>query len=285
MDTIEAARDAVVVGVDDTSLSRSAVLWAAEEARLRRLNLLIVHVGAEVSDRRDRAAALTRELLLNASAEAASRREPTVIVGTWLLYGDAGERLVEVSRSAAMLILGTEPRGPLSSRKFDGLAQRLASSGLCDVVTVSLKPKIGDPGLSRVLAVWTSEAARAGVLSAAAEEALLRKAGLTLVVPRSALHGSGFQAEVADNDSVARDLAHLAGRYPGLQVGVDQIHPTSVAAVRKALTGCHLAVLGRYRRNGSTESRPAELADGVVQHATCPLLFPFDHVGGSRRAA
>jgi nucleotide-binding universal stress UspA family protein len=280
VDTIEAARDAVVVGVDNTPLSRSAVLWAAEEARLRRLHLLIVHVGATASDVPDRDAALARELLLNASAEAASRREPTVIVGTWLLYGDAGERLAEVSRTAAMLVLGTDVGGGLSHRSFDGLSQRLTSSGLCDVVTVSRAPRIGNPGLSRILAVWTSEAASAGVVSAAAKEASLRRAGLTLALSGPVAAGSLSQ-KVEDNRSMIGDLEDLARRYPELKVTVDQIDMTSVTAVRSALTGCHLAVLGY----ASAKSRAADLAEVLVQQATCPLYFPIDHVNGSRRAA
>ena len=83
---------------------------------------------------------------------------------------------------------------------------------------------------------------------------------------------------------MARDLVHLASRYSGLQVTIDQIDPTSVAALGNALTGCHLAVLG-YRHNGLTKSRAAELADGFLRQATCPLLFPSDHVDGSWRAA
>lgn len=273
MDTIEAARDAVVVGVDDTSLSRSAVLWAAEEARVRRLHLLIVHVAAKGGEGPDRDGALTRELLLNGCAEAASRREPTVIVGTLLLHGDAGEWLLDITRSAAMLVVGSEPGGPLSRRRFDGLTQRLTSRGLCDVVTVSRTPKIDKTGLTQILAAWTNEADRARVLLAGAEEALLRKAGLTLALPSS-----------GPRDFVARDLAHLASRFPRLQVIVDQIDPMSVAAVGNALTGCHLAVVG-YRRNGSTKSKAADLADGLVRQATCPLLFPVDDVDGPWRAA
>jgi nucleotide-binding universal stress UspA family protein len=281
VNTIEAAREAVVVGVDDTSVSRSAVLWAAEEARLRGLHLLIVHVGANDSDLPDSDVALNRERLLDASAEAASRREPTVIVGTMLLRGDARECLVDVTRSAAMLVLGTELGGLLSSRRFDGLTHRLTSSGLCHIVTVSRTPQIDNTGLGQILAVWTSEAARAGVLLAAAEEAFLRKAGLTLALPGSGPGVSVSETEVADEDSVARDLVHLASRYSGLQVTIDQIDPTSVPALGNALTGCHLAVLG-YRHIGLlTKSRAAELADGFLRQATCPLLFPSDHVDGS----
>lgn len=284
MDTIEAVREAVVVGVDDRSVSRSAVFWAAEEARLRGLHLLIVHVGSKGGDWPDGDQALTRGLLLNASAEAASRREPTVIVGTLLLRGDAGDRLLDISRSAAMLVLGSELGGPLSSRRSNGLTHRLASSGLCDVVAVSRTPKIDKTELTQILAVWTSEAARAGVLFAAAEEATLRKAALTLALPSSGPRGSVSETEVADEESAARDLSYLASRYPGLHVTVDQIDPTSVAAVGSALTGCHLAVLG-YRRNGSTKSKAADLAHGFVRQATCPLLFPVGHVDGSSRAA
>jgi nucleotide-binding universal stress UspA family protein len=157
VDTIEAARDAVVVGVDDTSRSQSAVPWAAEEAQLRRLHLLIVHAAANGGKGPDRDEALTRELLLNGCARrrrAASRRS------SW-------ERC-------------------------------------CYTVT--------------------------------------------------------------------------------LHVTIDQINSTSVAAVGNALTGCHLAVVG-YRRNGSTKSKAANLADGLVRQATCPLLFPVDDVDGPWRAA
>ena len=132
--------------------------------------------------------------------------------------------------------------------------------------------------------MWTTQGARADVLFAAAEEAFLRKAGLTLALPGSGPGVSASETEVADDDSLARDLVRLASRYSALQVTIDQIDPTSVAALGNALTGCHMAVLG-YRHSGLTKSRAAELADGFLRQATCPLLFPSDHVNGSWRAA
>jgi nucleotide-binding universal stress UspA family protein len=284
VDTIEAARDAVVVGVDDSSVSGAAVLWAAEEARLRRLNLLVVHVGAKDGHRPDRDAALTRELLLNARADAASRREPTVIVGTLLLRGQVSERLVELARSAAMLVLGGERGGLSSSRKFNGLTHRLSLSGLCDVVTVSRTPRIGNGHSSQILAVWTSDAARAAVLSTAAEEARLRSAHLTLALPSPVPAGSVPQSEVWDDHAVAGDLAQLARRFPALKVTVDQIEPRSVAAVSKALMGCHLAVL-EYRHTESAKSRAEVLADALLREATCPLFFAANHLNASRPRA
>jgi nucleotide-binding universal stress UspA family protein len=284
VDTIEAARDAVVVGVDNSSVTRAAVLWAAEEARLRRLNLLIVHIGAKDGHRPDSDAALTRELLLNACAEAASRREPTVIVGTLLLRGQVSEWLVELARSAAMLVLGSEYGRLSSSRKFNGLTDRLTSSGLCDVVTVRRTPKIGDEHPSQVLAVWTSDAARAALLSAAAEEARLRRANLTLALPSPVPAGSVSQTQPWDDHAVAGDLAQLARHFPALQVTIDQIEPSSLAAVSKALMGCHLAVL-EYRHTDPAKSRAEDLADALLQEATCPLFFASNHPNASRPRA
>jgi nucleotide-binding universal stress UspA family protein len=284
MRSIDAARHAVVVGVDDSSVSRAAVLWAAEEARLRGRPLLIVHVGGSDGWVRDHDAALTRELLLNASAQAASQREPTVIVGTLLLRGRAIESLLDVTRSAAMLVLGSEHGGRWLGRNSDSVTHRLTSNGLCNVVTVSRRPRIDTAACNQILAIWASDAARAGVLAAAAEEARLRNTGLTVAFPTPSPASSRSQTEVADHQSAAGDLARLAERYPALAVAVDQIDPTSVSAVSSALSASCLAVVG-YRHSGPVTSRTADLADRVLRQATCPLLFPFDDSSGSGRTA
>lgn len=281
MDAIEAARDAVVVGVDDSSGSRSAVLWAAEEARLRRLNLLIVHVGTD-GHTPDRDAALTSEILLNTCAQAASRREPTVIVGTLLLSGQPGERLLELTQSAAMLVVGSELGRSWLGRNSANLTRRLTSRALCDVVTVSRVARVHSAGVNQVLAVWTSNAARDGVLRAAAEEAVLRRAGLRLALSMLGdARGAVTPIEAGDDDLLAADLERLRSRYPALNLTVDRIDPTSVVAIGDALRGCHLAVLG-YGEDGSPTSRPADLADGLVRQASCPLFFAANHQSAVR---
>jgi nucleotide-binding universal stress UspA family protein len=281
VDAIEAARDAVVVGVEDSSGSRSAVLWAAEEARLRRLNLLIVHVGTD-GHTRDRDAALTREVLLNTSAQAASRREPTVIVGTLLLSGQPGERLLELTQSAAILVVGSRPGRSWLGRNPANLTRRLTSGALCDVVTVSRVARVRSAGVNQVLAVWSSNAARDGVLRAAADEAVLRRADLRLAVPVLG-DASGTVTPVGDDDLLAADLERLRSRYPALDLTVDWIDPASVVAMGDALRGCHLAVLG-YGQDGSATSRAADLADGLLRQASCPLFFAANHQSAARPA-
>jgi hypothetical protein len=217
--------------------------------------------------------------LLNACAQAASQREPTVIVGTLLLRGGAIESLLDVARSATMLVLGSEHGGHWLGRNSDSVTHHLTSSGLCNVVTVSRRPRIDTAACNQILAIWATDAARAGVLAAAAEEARVRNARLTVAFPTPSPSSSRSQTEVAEYHSAAGDLAQLAERYPALAVAIDRIDPTSVSAVNSALSVSCMAVVG-YRPSGPIKSRTADLADGVVRQATCPLLFPFHDLAG-----
>src|SRR5215203_7048853 len=95
----------IIVGVNASRVAKNAVLWAVQEARIRRLGLIIAHVtpdGAGPSPD----TAVDRENLLNSSAAAASQREPSVAVGTLLLRGVVSEALVRLTKSAALLVVG-----------------------------------------------------------------------------------------------------------------------------------------------------------------------------------
>jgi hypothetical protein len=142
---------------------------------------------------------------------------------------------------------------------------------------VSRRPRIDSGECNQILAIWASDAARAGVLAAAAEEAQLRNAGLILALPPRRPGSYGAQTEIADYQSATGDLAQLAERYPALAVAVDRIDPRSVSAVSSALSVSCLAVVG-YRHSGHLTSGAADLANSVLRQATCPLLFPLDNV-------
>ncbi|MET0692899.1 MAG: universal stress protein, partial [Propionibacteriaceae bacterium] len=72
--------DRIVVGVDGSTASHQAVMWAAAEARLRHADLIVTHVepaGSGAGWTQDRAD-VDRHELLAASATAASTRQPGV---------------------------------------------------------------------------------------------------------------------------------------------------------------------------------------------------------------
>ena len=89
----------IVVGVSQSPASRYAVLWAAQEARIRRSVLLVTHVdppSAYAPDLHDAATACHR--LLANSATVASEAQPSVAVGTLLLTGSISDELIRLSR-------------------------------------------------------------------------------------------------------------------------------------------------------------------------------------------
>jgi nucleotide-binding universal stress UspA family protein len=103
-------QDIVCVGVDGSRAARQAVLWGAVEARLRRAQLLIVHVelvateslGADASE-------ISGDALLMSSAKAATDLEPDVDVQTDLVIGRAiRDELVQLCERAAVLALGID---------------------------------------------------------------------------------------------------------------------------------------------------------------------------------
>ena len=102
------------MAVDGSRAARHAVLWAAVEARLRHVPLLVVHVvivatesvGADASE-------LSSQNLLESSAKAARELEPEIEVRTELLTGSSVRaELVAVSQRATVLALGIDPSRP-----------------------------------------------------------------------------------------------------------------------------------------------------------------------------
>src|SRR3954447_2348114 len=113
-------------GVDGSRAARKAVLWAAGEARLRRLPLLIAHVEPPARD----AAGLPDEQLpaleLLESSRLAAGPDRDLEVAVALIAEDRVDpSLVRLSESAAVVAVGVDvyrrrasygPRGPIEDR-------------------------------------------------------------------------------------------------------------------------------------------------------------------------
>ena len=104
----------IVVGVDQSPEARWAVLWAAREARLRGATLALAHVRSSVSDHRAAGDAESEaETLLIVRAAEASELEPEISVAPRLYEsGSISEQLIELSGTAALLVLGVASARP-----------------------------------------------------------------------------------------------------------------------------------------------------------------------------
>ncbi|SKB06979.1 universal stress protein [Aeromicrobium choanae] len=135
----------IVVGVDETPAGAAALTWAAQEADLRGADLRIVHVwqidaavamaGAEVpwmayeSDARSNAANWVTETIGAQDASGSPRRIEVV-------QGAPGPTLVEASRDAAMLVVGTRVHTGISRVLFGSVSHYCLTHAQCVVVAV-----------------------------------------------------------------------------------------------------------------------------------------------------
>ncbi len=112
----------IVVGVDGSEHAARALRWAVDQAVLENRGLTLVNViapsEADWLEASGNEAAGTpesvRELVARAR-EPIERRAPGLDVAEVVRIGDAREVLIEASRDAAMVVLGSRGRGRLRS--------------------------------------------------------------------------------------------------------------------------------------------------------------------------
>jgi nucleotide-binding universal stress UspA family protein len=109
----------IIVGTDGTGSSTAAVVWAATEAERRGLPLRIVHAfdwdwratQSDIGGYYVQAAQAVAESIVTAARNQARTVAPGITIETSTLIGHAYPRLLEVSRGAAMLVVGNRGRG------------------------------------------------------------------------------------------------------------------------------------------------------------------------------
>ena len=143
----------IVVGVDGSEASRAALGWAAEEAGLRSVPLVLVHVWSFVPPQpigdpglfavpvgdlpgqldAERGAAAGA---LEGAASEALAAAPGIEVEERLVEGDAGDALVSESESAQLLVVGSHGRTGFRAALLGSVSQHVASHAACPVVVV-----------------------------------------------------------------------------------------------------------------------------------------------------
>lgn len=134
--------NSIVVGLDGSECSGQALRWAIDEARMTGRELSIVHVWDWFSDVQllpmgsgptlD-AHRMGRALLDRAAAEA---KRQDVAVRTHLRRGSPSEELTNLAAKAAMLVVGSHGRRPLSSALLGSVSKGCVRHASCPVVVI-----------------------------------------------------------------------------------------------------------------------------------------------------
>ncbi len=131
----------IVVGVDGSEHSNAALRWALAEAEQHSDSLVTAVLSWQVPflsfpgafDREQLEKAYKNFLIETVSAIAPA---PAVPLETLVAEGDPTESLVEASKGASLLVLGTRGRSPFAGLLLGSVSQGAAASAHCPVVLV-----------------------------------------------------------------------------------------------------------------------------------------------------
>ena len=298
----------IAVGVDGTEASLVALRWAVAEARLRDAALKVVivhppvldwpndteqHVAAlrlQVAERVDeirRAAADTIAAALAGSdrtgeAGADSARAPRAattggppVVSTDVVEGHPAQVLTEISRSAAILVVGGRGHGAWHGALSGSLTGQLAGRTRGPLAAVRALP---ERGRGRIV-VGVDGSGSAAAVRFAFEEAALRGAGVQLIttwqLPVFGGHPSPETTHLLENGaraSLQEGLGETPQARPGVAFESTIATGSPVDVLADAAHAADLVVVGSRGRGGFASLLLGSVAIGVLHRVKAPVV-------------
>ncbi|TVS87014.1 universal stress protein [Mycobacterium helveticum] len=132
----------MVVGVDGSPGSEGALRWAAKQAQLTGAELHAITSWQTPSaygyyvDYSDADAAAEAQKTLEQVISKSLGTPPSVPVVTSVVKGQPAEVLVEASRSAELLVVGSRGRGTFTAMLLGSVSQHCVQHAACTVVVV-----------------------------------------------------------------------------------------------------------------------------------------------------
>jgi nucleotide-binding universal stress UspA family protein len=218
--------------------------------------------------------------------------------------GDASGVLLEMSRTAELLVFGTRGRGGFVGRLLGSVSSALPAHAKCPTVTVPLvcsdrlgettedrriraeQAKAGHQRVDNVVVVGVdgSEQARVAVLEAADQAQRLR-ASLRVVCAVPQYSGSlAWVPAPMDRKALFADIqvtldagmAWLRSHYPSLSAECELLDGSPVDVLVDASRHVELVVVGTRGRGGFTGMLLGSTSDGILHHAKGPVMVVPD---------
>jgi nucleotide-binding universal stress UspA family protein len=264
----------IVVGVDGSRAGLEAAGWAAREAALCDVPLLVAHAMPRwayetESGRLAEVAAWMREggrEVLAAAEERARGEQPKITVRTTFLPDDPRAALIEATRDAELLVVGSHGLGGVRGMLVGSVAYGVAGHESCDVVVV--RP-VSSPPVDEIVAGIDGSAASARVLEFAFAEAELRGARLRVALARA---HQGFDPLAREEPCALTELlSGLRARHPGVPIVEELVYGHPVEVLRQAAVGAELLVVGSHGYGTFAGMMLGSVSHALLHHAPCPL--------------
>ena len=286
MNEITIPTGAVVVGVDGSTSAEQAVDWAARQAEREHRPLVLLHATSALDTQANvwlvRAGAdlhhvheqvrTEGEALLSEHARRVRDRHPGLTVSSALRVADPRQALLDAGDRAALIVLGSNGRGPIRSLLLGSVGVAVSSHASCPVVVV--RPH--HPGEVRrgvLVGVDGTDQSRA-TLEFAYRQAALHDLPLTVLhsfwdamaVTGARVAGSGADEE-AERLLLAESVSGMTEKYPEVRVDLQLARGLPDDCLVRASTHMDLVVVGRHPGHTVARAVFGGIARSVVEHA------------------
>ncbi len=279
---------AVVIGVDGSQSGVLALEWGLAEATRRHLAVHLLHafvqdyptmaIAAPPPMRDLRGAA---ESVLHEATRRARHIAPDLTITGAVHTGSPARFLVEASRRADTVVVGTQGLRGLARAMLGSTAGQVAAHSHCPVVVVRESVQVAPHGEQVVVGVDAGGFSREAVGYAYAQ-ASARGTGLTVVHSWWLEYGGTElagpptgpdqgQVELGAQTVVAEAVAGWGQQYPDVQVERVVVHGDAVDVLVKESAGADLLVVGSRGRGGFSGLLLGSVSRHVLQLAQCPV--------------
>ena len=282
----------IAVGVDGSPPSKVAVDWAAREASLRGLPLTLVHVIPS---------SLTRmwpqvptppelqewhelnghEILRQARqvAEDAAKGRNGIEVSAHIVTGNASATLIDLSKEAAMIVVGCRGLGAIGRRLMGSVSWGVVHHAHCPVAVIHDEdPLMPTPAVAPVVVGIDGSPASEAATAFAFEEASRRGVELVAVHAWSdfavaELPGVEWSdLETQAEEALAERLAGWQERYPDVVVRRVVVVDRPARQLLEQSEFAQLTVVGSHGRGGFAGMLLGSVSAAVAESARMPVI-------------
>lgn len=244
----------VVVGIDGSRAALDAALWAVDEAVSRDIPLRLVYAidstDNSATDTQGAARKLaTAELSVRYAFTAVESTEKPVKIEVEILQGHPTRALMDASRGAAMLCVGSIGLNHFTEGRVGSTAATLVARAHCPVAMIRQQggATSSKPGW---VVVEVDESVDSSVLQLGVEEAQLRGAPLRVMTALRSRFTDIHDAHTASEGNrqvranLDRSLACWRRRYPDLDLRSVAVNGSAVNYLAKHAGDIQLVVMG-----------------------------------------
>lgn len=280
----------IVVGIDGSAASNAAVRWAAHEAGLHNVALRLVHIGAspsamnvmrpvptEFEDWQDeQARQIVNESLALVEYIGAETGAEVRIAGTDIYHAAPVPTLIDLSKDAAMVVVGSRGMGAFRRGLLGSMSTGLVHHAHCPVAVIHDGPSPaahlpvvvgidGSPASVEATQIAFAEASRRGVdlvaVHAWSDDSMFAVPGVDWVA-----------VATGEEELLAERLAGKAEDYPDVSVHRIVVRDQPARYLAEQAEMAQLLVVGSHGRGGFAGMLLGSVSTALAHTVSIPLI-------------